>query len=41
MRKEIMYALLGGAAVVGAAVAFHYANTKTGGVEDSLDDDLE
>ena len=41
MRKEVMYALIGGAAVVGAAVAFHYANSKSGGVQDTLDDDLE
>jgi hypothetical protein len=42
MRKEVMYALIGGAAVVGAAVAFHYANSKsTEGGDDGLDSDLE
>ena len=40
MRKEVMYALIGGAAVVGAAVAFHYANSKSAeGAE--MDSDLE
>lgn len=41
MRKEVMYALIGGAAVVGAAVAFHYANSKTTGGDEGLDSDLE
>lgn len=36
-----MYALIGGAAVVGAAVAFHYANSKATDDGPSLDDDLE
>lgn len=34
-----MYALMGGAALVGAAVAYHFLS-KGSEVEDSLDDDL-
>ena len=40
MRKEIIYALIGGAAIVGAAVALHYSK-GTVDDEDQLDDDLE
>lgn len=36
-----MYALIGGAAVIGAAVAFHYASQKAEAEEDTLDNDLE
>lgn len=37
-----MYALIGGAAVVGAAVAFHYAQKNSeGSTDEGLDNDLE
>lgn len=39
MNKKVLYALLGGAAVVGAAVAFHFLSSKEAG--DTLGDDLE
>ena len=39
MDKRVLYALLGGAALVGAAVAFHMI--KTGDPEDGINDDLE
>jgi hypothetical protein len=40
MDKKVMYALIGGVAVVGAAVAFHLMSGKSE-VEDALDGDLE
>ena len=36
-----MYALVGGAALVGAAVAFHLLSKSSDEVEDSLESDLE
>ena len=43
MRKEVMYALIGGAAIVGAAVAYHLASQKASADDDAdtLDNDLE
>ena len=41
MRKDVMYALIGGAAVIGAAVAYHYAGQKQEADQDTLDNDLE
>jgi hypothetical protein len=41
MDKKVMYALIGGVALVGAALAFHLASGKGDEVEDQLDNDLE
>lgn len=42
MKKEVMYALIGGAAIVGAAVAYHLASQKASDDDaDTLDNDLE
>jgi hypothetical protein len=41
MDKKVMYALLGGVAIIGAAVAFHMASGKGDEVEEQLDSDLE
>jgi len=41
MDKKVMYALVGGAALVGAAVAFHLLSKSSDEVEDSLESDLE
>lgn len=37
--KKLVYGLLGGAALVGAAIAFYYLNKETS--EDTLEDDLD
>lgn len=39
MDKKVLYALIGGVAVVGAAVAYHLASKSTEEAED-MDDDL-
>ena len=39
MDKKVLYALIGGAAVVGAAVAYHFMSKSE--AEDTLDDDLD
>lgn len=39
MDKKVMYALIGGAAVIGAAVAYHLLS-QTEEAEESLDSDL-
>jgi hypothetical protein len=41
MDKKVMYALIGGVAVIGAAVAFHLLNKNAEEADDSLDNDLE
>lgn len=41
MDKNIKYALIGGAALVGAAVAYHLFNTSKEEADDGLDEDLE
>ena len=40
MDKKVMYALIGGVAVLGAAVAYHLANRQSEEVEDDIEDDL-
>lgn len=40
MDKKVMYALIGGAAVIGAAVAFHFMG-KADSESDSMDADLD
>ena len=41
MDKKVMYALIGGVAVIGAAVAFHLLNKNAEEADESLDNDLE
>jgi len=41
MDKKVVYALLGGAALVGAAVAYHLLSGSTEEVEDSLEAHLD
>lgn len=42
MDKKVLYALLGGVALVGAAIAFHYLGSKeVNEEEEKLDADLE
>ena len=42
MDKYTKYALIGGAAIIGAAIAYHYSQKAvSGGEEDTLDEDLE
>jgi len=42
MDKKVMYALIGGAAIIGAAVAFHLISAKTEEADDDqLDGDLK
>lgn len=41
MDKKVMYALIGGAAVIGAAVAFHFLARSSEEADDNLDADLE
>ena len=40
MDKKVLYALIGGVAVVGAAIAYHFM-AKGESAEDTLDDDLD
>jgi hypothetical protein len=40
MDKKVMYALVGGIAVIGAAVAYHLANRQSEEIEDDIEDDL-
>ena len=39
MKKEIYYALIGGAALVGAALIFHYSKASSE-ADDTLDQDI-
>lgn len=41
MDKKVLYALIGGAAVVGAAVAYHLASKSAEEADDGIDEDLE
>jgi hypothetical protein len=41
MDKKVMYAILGGAAVVGAAVAYHFLSSASEEADDSLEADLQ
>lgn len=41
MDKKVVYALLGGAAVIGAAIAYHFYSSSTEGVEDEMDAHLD
>jgi len=41
MDKKVMYMLLGGAAVVSAAVALHFLSKSAEEADDSLEADLE
>jgi hypothetical protein len=40
MDKKVLYALIGGVAVVGAAVAYHLASRSAEEADDGIDDDL-
>jgi len=39
--KKVMYALIGGVAVVGAAIAFHFMSKEGDSADSGLDDDLD
>ena len=41
MDKNVKYALLGGAALIGAAVAYHFFSTSETETDAGLDEDLE
>ena len=41
MDKKVMYALMGGVAVIGAAVAFHLLSKSESEADETLDNDLE
>lgn len=41
MDKKVLYALIGGVAVVGAAVAYHMASKSAEEADDGIDEDLE
>jgi hypothetical protein len=41
MDKKVLYALIGGVAVVGAAVAYHLATKSAEEADDGIDEDLE
>jgi hypothetical protein len=41
MDKKVLYALIGGVAVVGAAVAYHLATKSAEEAEDGIDHELE
>jgi hypothetical protein len=41
MDKKVLYALIGGVAVVGAAVAYHLASKSIEEADDGIDDELE
>ena len=40
MDKKVMLALVGGIAVIGAAVAYHLSSRQSEEVEDDIEDDL-
>ena len=40
MNKRVLYGLLGGAAVIGAAVAFHLVSKQTDEADENLEEDL-
>ena len=42
MDKKVLYALIGGAAVIGAGAAYYFlSQAETSSTEDALDDDLD
>jgi hypothetical protein len=41
MDKKVMYALIGGASIIGVAVAFHLLNKNAEEADETLDNDLE
>lgn len=43
MDKKVVYALIGGAAVIGAAVAYHFlsGNSESEGVEEEIENHLD